>query len=110
MQIEVNHIEGKAVVTIRGDLDALTTPEATQYLESLVEAGNVNLIVDLGQVNYMSSAGLRMILVTLKKSREKGGDLRLAAPNPGVEKILEITGFDNIIRYFPDVQSAIGSA
>ena len=65
--------------------------------------------MDLSQVEFMSSAGLRAILVSLKVCRREGGDLRLAAAQPGTEKVLKLTGFLTIIKSYPNVAEAQGS-
>lgn len=63
----------------------------------------------LGQVDFMSSAGLRAILLALKESRRQGGDLRLAAARPGVDYTLKISGLASILQSFPSVDQAVAS-
>jgi len=66
------------------------------------------LIIDLTDVSFMSSVGMRTIVVTAKSLREKGGKLVLASPQAEVEKALKTTGVDTIISIVPDVNAAIG--
>jgi anti-sigma B factor antagonist len=65
------------------------------------------IVADLGGVDYISSAGLRVFLGVIKEARLKGGDLRLAAVQPDVQHVLDISGFTSFIQFFGDVDSAL---
>jgi anti-anti-sigma factor len=95
------------VVSIAGSVDALTAGEVTSFLSAQVQEGKRRLVADLSQVDFMSSAGLRVILATLKESRKEGGDLHIAAAQPGVEKILKMSGFTTILNSYPTVAEAV---
>jgi anti-anti-sigma factor len=95
------------VISIAGSIDALTAGEVTSFLSAQVQSGKHHLVADLSQVDFMSSAGLRAILATLKESRQEGGDLHLAAAQPGVEKILKMSGFTSILKSYPTVAEAV---
>ena len=97
MKISSTQQTQTTVVSIAGSIDATTANQVTSYLSTRIGQNETNLVVDLTEVGFMSSAGLRAILVTLKESRQHGGDLRLAAAQPGVEKILKMSGFTNIL-------------
>jgi anti-anti-sigma factor len=97
------------VVTISGSVDALTSADLTRELIAQIEAGRQQILLDLGKVDYMSSAGLRSILAALKESRQHGGDLRIAAPQPGVAKILKMSGFNNILKVFESAAEGVES-
>lgn len=109
MDILSQQMDGALVVVISGSVDALTAPEVTAFLGRQVAAGQPQLVLDLSGVDFMSSAGLRAILGALKESRQGGGDLRLAGAQPGVEKILKMSGFTNILKAFPSVEEAVSS-
>jgi len=98
-----------SVVSLSGSFDALTAPEVANYLTHQVAGGQCQLVLDLTGVDFMSSAGLRAILGALKESRQEGGDLRLAGAQPGVEKVLNMSGFTNILKAFPSVAEAVTS-
>lgn len=95
------------IVAIAGNVDALTAGEATQYLNGRINTETKQIILDLSQVDFMSSAGLRMILTALKASRQQGGDLYLAGAQPSVEKMLKVSGFTSILKTFPTVEAAV---
>lgn len=97
------------VVAISGSLDALTAPLLTDYLNKELGAGKSKLVVNLSGLDYTSSAGLRVLLNGVKQSRQHGGDLRVAAARPTVNKVFEMSGFTSIIKFFGDVDGAVKS-
>ena len=107
MQITETIQNQTSIVTISGSVDALTSGEVIQYLTNDISAGKKQIVLDLSQVDFMSSAGLRAILVTLKESRKQGGNLYLASAQPGVEKILKMSGFTSIVKTFSSVDAAV---
>lgn len=105
-----SRLEGEvAVVEAHGQVDAVTTPRLSEALKAEVEAGRSRLVADFAGVDYLSSAGLRTILATVKLARAQGGDLRLAAVRPAVLKVLELSGFTSIVRFYPDAEAASAS-
>ena len=109
MDLQFNAHESVGVITVIGSLDASTATELNDFVSLQISTGFPQLIMDLSQVEFMSSAGLRAILVSLKVCRREGGDLRLAAAQPGTEKVLKLTGFLTIIKSYPNVAEAQGS-
>ena len=109
MDIKDSQIENFVVIKISGDIDALTAPKITEHIRRHIAKGNINLISDFNDVLYTSSAGLRMLLTAVKETRFMNGDMRLANIQPDVYKVLSLTGFYNILKIFPDVESAVKS-
>jgi anti-sigma B factor antagonist len=109
MEIHTNEDKPASIVAISGSLDALTSADFSGFMSGQIERGQSQWIVDLSQVDYMSSAGLRAILAVLKEARQRGGDLRLAVAQPGVEKILKLSGFMSILKVYPTVDEALSS-
>lgn len=97
------------VVAITGSIDALTADRLVDALAEQLRGGQTRLVADFAQVEYTSSAGLRVLLTTLKDARQRGGDLRLAAIRPNVRQVLELSGFTSIIKCFADVPAAVAS-
>ena len=101
-------LKGKtAVVSIIGDLDASTASEAADYLRLTLEEGYPVVIIDLGQVPFMSSAGLRFLLDTHQQSKVAGSQIVLAAAQIGVERVLTTSGFTRILTSYPTVDEAL---
>jgi anti-sigma B factor antagonist len=107
MEISTGSRGDVAVVAIAGSVDALTADELTTYLDGRVREGKVRLVADLSRVVYVSSAGLRSFLATLKAARQAGGDLHLAAAQENVQNLLAIAGFTSIMKTYPDVDTAV---
>ena len=98
MQIEHRQVDGVTVALISGRLDSAVADDVTAQLDRLVNAGATRLVVNLKDVSYISSAGLRSIFVAAKLTRSLNGDMRLCEPNPLVSKILDASGFANLIK------------
>lgn len=97
------------VATISGRIDSMTADRLTEALGAPLKGGRIRLVADFSGVDYTSSAGLRSLLISVKESRRLGGDLRLAALQPEVERVLQIAGFTSILKVYPDVASAVSS-
>jgi len=109
MDVTVERHGEIAVVLVSGSIDANTAPDLATALSGQIQQGSTRLVADFSAVAYTSSAGLRALLGTLKEARLNGGDFRLAAVRPGVFRVLELSGFTSILKYFPDVQGAVES-
>jgi anti-sigma B factor antagonist len=109
MKTEIKQEAGAVVVIVSETIDALTAPELTRALDTQMAEGRCNLVVDLTSVDFMSSAGLRTLLGGVKEARTRGGDLRIASVNPGIDKVLRMSGFHNIAKVFPSSTEALAS-
>ena len=109
MDVTFEEQGGATVARINGSVDGLTADALLGALKSQVDEGRVRLVGDLSGVEYTSSAGLRALLATLKSTRQHGGDFRLAAVQPNVLKVLELSGFTSILKLYADVPSAVAS-
>jgi len=84
---------GKMVVAVSGRVDTSTAPELSAALQL---DGVKDLVIDLSGVPYMSSAGLRCLLVAQKSMIASGGEMRLSGVQPVVMEVLDLTGFSSI--------------
>ncbi|MCD6292081.1 MAG: STAS domain-containing protein [Deltaproteobacteria bacterium] len=91
---------------LKGRMDAITATEFTTQLESWIEEKQKNFTIDCSQLDYISSAGLRAILIIAKKVRALDGQLQLAALQESVQTVFEISGFDKIIPIFASLDDA----
>jgi anti-sigma B factor antagonist len=96
-------------VAVTGDIDGLTAESLTQTLAAHVSAGSVKLVADLSGVPYISSAGLRALLITVRSCRTKGGDFRIASVQPGVQGVLSIACFDKLFKIYDSLGQACDS-
>lgn len=109
MEVSIDQAGTVTVIAVSGSIDALTSGDFMAAMQEEIGAGHTQLVADLSDLTYASSAGLRAILVALKESRQRGGDLRLAAVQKGVYRVLELSGFNSILKMYDDRQSAIDS-
>jgi len=109
METSVERRGDVITVHISGSVDGFTAEDLQQVFSSEVEAGHHKLVADFGEVDYTSSAGLRVLLGTVKAARSGGGDLRLANPHAEVLKVLDLSGFTSILRVFDTVDDAVES-
>jgi len=109
MEIQISESGSATLVAITGSIDGTTAGPLMERLAEEVKGGRTRLVLDFGAVDYVSSAGLRALLATMKEARMKGGDVRLAAARPEVARVLELSGFTHLLKMFPDAASAAGS-
>ncbi|MBI3160939.1 MAG: STAS domain-containing protein [Chloroflexi bacterium] len=108
--MEITITPGKIdVLAVSGTIDALTAAEITASFNKHIHDGHPDVVADFSNVEFMSSAGLRAILASVKEARAAGGDFRLACPQPAIDKLLKMAGFHNIVKIFPTVQDALAS-
>ena len=109
MQVKSEQRGEVLVLSVEGSLDALTAPDLGKEFSTQIVSGHFNLVADLADVDYSSSAGLRVLLTAVKETRQNGGDLRLAAVQASVNKVLTLAGISSAIEQFPDVEAAVSS-
>jgi anti-anti-sigma factor len=109
MQISIAQEHDVTVVAVSGSLDALTADTLAGALQTELNAGRTRLVASLVGLEYTSSAGLRVLLGAVKGARQHGGDLRLAAMQERVQRVLDLSGFTSILKHYPDVPSAVAS-
>ena len=107
MNISTREEGGVTVVGVEGNLDTSTAPEAQQHLDSLQDDGAQKILVDFEALGYISSAGLRVLLVTAKRLGGSGGSLRICGLNETVGEVFEISGFSVILSVFGTVEEAM---
>ena len=109
MDIHDRQVGDVTIISLKGSIDAMTAPKITEFIQGHVAKGNTKLVADLEGVDYTSSAGLRVLLGAIKDTRAQGGDMRLTGVQPDVLKVLNLSGFTNILKMFDDVDAAIAS-
>jgi len=109
MKFDVSHDGAVCIVKVIGSIDGTTSQELQDTLGKLLGPDRKNMVIDCTELSYTSSAGLRVLLGGVKDSRRMGGDLRLAAVQAGVRKVLSLSGFDSILKIYPDASVATQS-
>jgi len=109
MEINVSEMKRVQLFEVIGRVDSTNAGELGAALDKTVDEGRSNLVLDLSNVEYMSSAGLREMVRVLKRVKRGGGDLRLANPSDRVKEVLELAGLDTIFEIYPTQVEAVGS-
>ncbi len=109
MEITASERSGATLVKIIGSMDALTCDQTQAFFDERINSTHVRLVVDLSQVDYLSSAGLRVLLSALKSARQRGGDLYLVGVQEGVHQVLKLAGFISIFKIFPMAAEAFAA-
>ena len=85
-------------VQLEGRLDGVQSEEANRQLEKIQsEQSGVRVVLDLAKLEYISSAGLRVILMAAKHAKARSADIVICSPTPEVKEILDISGFGSIM-------------
>ena len=98
---------GPVIVTLSGELDIMSAPDLRERLLSLLRPGASRLVIDLSAVRYADASGLTVLVGSQRRAVLLGGALRLAAPQPGVVRVLAVTGLNRHLDVYPTVQAAI---
>jgi anti-anti-sigma factor len=93
MQIDETRLEGAVVVAPVGRIDSTTSSALDAHLLGLAKAGQHRVVIDFSGVDYISSAGLRVMLTLAKRTKEARGKLALAALGDSVRQVFELAGF-----------------
>jgi anti-anti-sigma factor len=101
--------KGVVIVAIKGRLDAGSSPDLEREIEKVMAEGENRLILDLAELNYISSAGLRIILAGAKKLKAKQGGLSIASLQSMVKEVFEVSGFSSIIPTFDSPDQALNA-
>lgn len=100
------------IVTIapQGRLDTLRALEFRKQLQTVLDSGVKNLVLDLSQTPFLDSAGMAVLVSALKQCRERGGDARMVWPQAEpVKRILSLTKFDRVFEMKVSVEEALAS-
>jgi anti-sigma B factor antagonist len=107
MEISTRTQGDVTIVGILGSMDSVTSPQAQQALEAAVSGGAKKLAVDFTKLDYISSAGLRVMLGTAKQLKASGGALRSFGLNQTVKEVFDISGFSTILAVFATEDEAM---
>jgi anti-anti-sigma factor len=101
--------ESVMVLGLRGRMDSSTSRIVEEKLLGLVDRGENQLVVDCAQLDYISSAGLRVFLMAAKRLTQAKGKLVVATLNDDVKQVFDLTGFSSIFQICGSKEEAITS-
>ena len=110
MEVATQQLKHCELIAVKGRVDSSTAPQFSKALEKANEAGYFKIVVDMTQVEYMSSAGFRALIASQRNcKRYNRGELVLVAVPDRIREALELAGFTELFKTFDDSTSAVGS-
>jgi anti-anti-sigma factor len=97
VEITVSDVDEVKVVRMEGSLDTQTSPEAQTLMRQLIDQGASKLVINFEKLDYVSSAGLRILLAAAKQLKGNGGELRVCGLNGDVQEAFQFAGFHMIL-------------
>jgi anti-anti-sigma factor len=107
MNITEKEQGGVAIFVLEGRVDSEGAVDLDLALQTAVTEDKYKIVLDMSQVRYINSAGLRTLADILTQAKENNGFLRLVDLNPKVARVFQIIGFDKFFDTFPTVEAAL---
>ncbi len=108
MELSDEHVDSAVILTVTGRIDMTTSDAFRERLQAML-TGGLPLVIDFSGVNYISSAGLRALMLGSKQARSAGTRLAVAALQPVVLEIFQISRFDKLLPCHPTVDAALAA-
>jgi len=95
------------IVGLKGRLDASTSNRLEERLLALIDGGEKRFVIDFSQLDYISSSGLRVLLMAAKRLRDANGKIVLSSLKDHIKEVFDIAGFSSIFPIFHSQEEAI---
>jgi anti-sigma B factor antagonist len=110
MEVTTKQFKHCDLVTIVGRVDSSTAPKLSEALDAIANEGRFKIVIDMADLEYMSSAGFRGLIAAQRNSkRYNRGEVVLVNVPANIHAALELAGFTTLFRIFQDVTTAVGS-
>ncbi len=106
MEIKDQKKNNYTIVSVSGRLDTTNYQELENKLQQLVDDSETNMIMDCQKLDYISSSGLRVFLMFLKKLKTSNGKFYICNLQDNIQEIFQISGFTNIFKIFDSLEKA----
>jgi anti-sigma B factor antagonist len=110
MSMKINQTDTFTQVTFSGRLDDATAAEIKKDAVQVIEKENNHVIIDCTGLEYISSSGLRVLLMLQKRAIAKKIKLSVCSLESGISEIFNISGFSGIFRIYPDLETAVNNS
>src|ERR671914_717258 len=107
MELTIHDNHGVTVVMVSGEMDAENSTQLGEELDHLLSEGSGKLVIDLGKVDLMNSSGLATLVRCYKLARSNCRDISLAALQPPVRQVFQLSRLDRVFDLQPDVAKAV---
>ena len=97
MKISTHATDGVTILNLEGKLDTATSGQASEEINTILEEKPPKLLLNLGELEFVSSAGLRVLLRTAKTVKEQNGGMKVCGAKGVVKEVMDISGFDTLL-------------
>lgn len=109
MEMQTQQNGNVLVVVMSGRLDAVTAPDYETKIRDMIEQGHHKLVIDFAALEYISSAGLRGLLLTAKLLKAQNGQICLANPDGNVKSVFDMSGFSALFKMADSIDAALAT-
>lgn len=107
MEISERESDGICVMQPEGRIDSMSCRVFENRMLTAMGTGDGQMLIDFTTVDFISSAGLRVLLMVLKRMRASGGQLALSGMDSATKQVFDISGFSSLFDIYPDIDSAL---
>ncbi len=98
LSVDLKTVDHHFVLSLKGRLDTATSPDLEQKLQKLLQSSGFKMVVDMSELEFISSIGLRVILMAAKRAKSGGGRMILCGLQPQIKEIFQLSGFLRILE------------
>lgn len=110
MEVTVKQLKRGSLIKVTGRVDSSTAPKLESVLNEVMEQGTYRIAVDMSELDFISSAGIRVLITGAKTARRwNRGDLYIAALPSHIQDTFELAGLTRVFKIFPTVVEAVGN-
>jgi anti-sigma B factor antagonist len=109
MDIQIRNVGDVSILDFVGNLDTNNSPAAEAEVKRLLDDGHDRILFNFGNLNFISSSGLRVLLATAKKLKMTGGKMMVCGLNEIVQEVFDISGFATILSLASNEEEALAS-
>jgi anti-sigma B factor antagonist/stage II sporulation protein AA (anti-sigma F factor antagonist) len=107
MDVQIEQKGDIVVLRVEGRLDAASSPQLEDKLNSIIAAGYFKILLNLTNVDYLSSAGMRLLLSISKKLKHLEGKIVACGLNNEVLEVIKMAGFQQVLQLYPNEEDAL---
>jgi anti-anti-sigma factor len=106
MKIDISEHRNVFIVSVAGKMDAINAPKLEKAISIHVETGEKTIILDFDKLDYISSAGLRVVLMSAKQLKANRQELMISGLKNSVKNVFELSGFYSLFKIFNTIEAA----
>ena len=97
------------IIDLKGEIDVSVSPQMREAIKPLIDQQKKSLLINLGEVTYIDSSGLGVLVESLQEMKKYGGKIKLVKLNPDIRKVFEVTRLDTFFEICQEEREALDS-